>query len=162
MKCKQNRVWTLKCFRESSFWMRVCNVFLSVYSVVLFNLKTFTPLYSGVKETLENSHHACIEESFETCWSPKIFCLIWLLSNEGSISNPCLVWGNISAGRAVILVLLQSTTKVVEKVVVQFLHLSFFNALVRISILSFQISSGLYSVCMYICYFQLENLHSFI
>ena len=33
MKCKQNRVWTLKCFRESSFWMRVyCiqSVFISV------------------------------------------------------------------------------------------------------------------------------------
>ena len=70
-----------------------------------------------------------------------IFCLIWLLSYEGSISNPFLVWGNISAGRAVILVLLHSTTRVVEKVVVQFIHFSFVNALNRISIQSFQISS---------------------
>ena len=70
-----------------------------------------------------------------------IFFPIWLLSYEGSISNAFLVWRNISAGRAVILVLLQSTTKVVEKVVVQFVHLSFFNALDRISIQSFQISS---------------------
>jgi len=143
LKCKQNRGWTLRCLESLSFEC-VCITFLSVcFSVVLYclsNLKTFTPLYSGVKETLENSQHACIKESFEACWSPMIF-LIWLLSYEGSISSSFLVWGNIYAGRAVILVLLQSTTKVVEKVVVQFIHLSFFNALVRISILSFQISS---------------------
>ena len=66
------------------------------------------------------------KESFEACWSPMIFCLIWVLSYEGSISNPFLVWGNISVGRAVILVLLQSTTKVVEKVVVQFVHFVLF------------------------------------
>ena len=74
---------------------------------------------------------ACIKESFEACWSPMIFCLIWVLSYEDSISNSFLVWGNISAGRAVILVLLQSTTKVVEKVVVHFVQFSFFNALER-------------------------------
>jgi len=53
-------------FRESSFCMRVLLSCLYV-SVVLFNLKTFTSLYSGVKETLENSQHACIKESFEAC-----------------------------------------------------------------------------------------------
>jgi len=127
-------------FRESSFCMRVLLSCLYV-SVVLFNLKTFTSLYSGVKETLENSQHACIKESFEACWSPMIFCLIWVLSYERSISNQFLVWGNISPGRAVILVLLQSTTKVVEKVVVHFVQLSFFNTLERKSILSFQFSS---------------------
>jgi len=130
----------LKCLESLAFEC-VCNVFLSVYSVVLLNLKTFTPLNSGVKEMLEKSQHACIKESFETCWSPMIFCLIWVLSYEGSISNPFLVWGNISAGRVVILVLLQSTTKVVEKVVVQFVHLSFFNALEKVSIQSFPFSS---------------------
>jgi len=140
LKCKQNRVWTLKCLESLPFEC-VCNVFLSVYSVVLFNLKTFTPLYSGVKETLRNSQHVCIKESFEACWSPMIFCLKWILSYEGSNSNPFFVWGNISAGRAVILVLLQSTTKVVEKVVVQFVHLSFFNALEEVSIQSFPFSS---------------------
>ena len=142
MKCKQNRVWALRCLESLSFEC-VCIAFLSVcFSVVLsFTWKTSIPLYSGVKETLENSQHACIKESFEACWSPMIFCPIWLLSYEGSISNPFLVWGNISASRAVILVLLQSTTKVVEKVVVQFVHFSFFNALDRISIHCFQISS---------------------
>jgi len=120
-------------FREFSFCMRVLLSCLYMF-VVLFNLKTFTPLYSGVKETLRNSQHACIKESFEACWSPMIFCLIWVLSYEWSISNSFLVWENISAGRAVILVLLQSTTKVVEKVVVQFVHLSFFNALEEVSI----------------------------
>jgi len=140
LKCKQKRVWTLKCL-ESLAFEYVCNVFLSVYSVVVLNLKTFTPLYSSVKETLENSQHAYIKESFEACWSPMIFCLIWILSYEGSISNPFLVWGNIFAGKAVILVLLQHTTKVVEKVVVQFVHLSLYNALEEVSIQSFPFSS---------------------
>jgi len=59
-----------------------------------------------VKDTLESCQHK--KESFEACWkSPMIFCLIWLMSYEGSISNAFLVWRNISAGRAVILVLLQ-------------------------------------------------------
>jgi len=39
--------------------------------------------------------------------SPMIFCLIWLLSYEGSISNAFLVWRNISTCIVVILVLLQ-------------------------------------------------------
>jgi len=39
--------------------------------------------------------------------SPMIFCLIWLLFYEGSISNPFPIWRNIVASRAVILVLLQ-------------------------------------------------------
>jgi len=48
------------------------------------------------------------KESFEA-WSKSllIFCLIWLLSYEGSTSNEFLVWRNIAAGIAVILVLLQ-------------------------------------------------------
>ena len=128
----------MRCLESLTFecvWI----VFSLYMSVVLFNLKTFTPLYSGVKETLKNSQDACIKESFEAFWSPMIFFLIWVLFYEGSISNPFLVWGNISAGRAVNLVLLQSTTKVVEKVVVHFVQLSFFNALERKSILSFQI-----------------------
>ena len=119
-------------FRESSFCMRVLISCLYV-SVVLYNLKTFTPLYSGVKETLKNSQDACIKESFEAFWSPMIFFLIWVLFYEGSISNPFLVWGNISAARAVILVLCQSTTKLAEKVVVHFVQLSFFNALESVS-----------------------------
>jgi len=53
-------------FRESSFCIRVLLSCLYV-SVVLFNLKTSTHLYSGVKETLENIQHACIKESFEAC-----------------------------------------------------------------------------------------------
>jgi len=36
-----------------------------------------------------------------------IFCLIWLLSYEGSISNAFIVWRNIATGIAVILVLMQ-------------------------------------------------------
>jgi len=143
LKCKQNRVWTLKCL-ESLAFVCVCISFLSVYLVyycIVSNKKIFTPLYSGVKETLEKCQHTCTKDSFKACWSPMIFCLIWLLSYEGSISNPFPVWRNISAGRAVILVFLQSTTKVVEKVVVQFVHLSFFNALDGESIQGFQNSS---------------------
>ena len=44
-------------FREFSFCMRVLLSCLYMF-VVLFNLKTFTPLYSGVNETLENNQHA--------------------------------------------------------------------------------------------------------
>jgi len=36
-----------------------------------------------------------------------IFFLIWLLSYDGSISNPFQVWRNTGAGIAIILVLLQ-------------------------------------------------------
>jgi len=39
--------------------------------------------------------------------SPMIFCLIWLLSYEGSISNPFQVWRITGSGITVILVLLQ-------------------------------------------------------
>ena len=139
MKCKQNRVWTLKCLESLTFEC-VCITFLSVCCILFPTRRSSHSLYSGVKETLENCQHTCIKESFEACWSPMIFCLIWLLSYDGSISNTFLVWRNIYAGRAVILVLLQSTTKVVEKVVVQFVHLPFFNALDRISIHCLQIS----------------------
>jgi len=41
-----------------------------------------------------------------------IFCLIWLLSYERSISNPFQVWRNTGAGIAVILVLLQRQNRV--------------------------------------------------
>ena len=34
-----------------------------------------------------------------------ILCLIWLLSHEGSISNPFQVWRNTVAGTVVVLVL---------------------------------------------------------
>jgi len=143
LKYKQNKVWTLKCLESLAFEC-VCIAFLSVCCIYLwiYTFLTRRPsllyIVSGVKETLENSQHACIKESFEACWSPMIFCLIWLLSYEGSISNPFLVWGNIYAARAVILVLLRSTTEVVEKVVVQFVLLSFFNALEGVSIQGFQ------------------------
>jgi len=52
------------------------------------------------------------KESFEA-WSksPMIFCLIWLLSYEGSISNAFIVWRNIVAGIAVIRVLMQRHKK---------------------------------------------------
>jgi len=42
---------------------------------------------------------------FKACPSPMIFFLIWLLSYEGSISNPFQVCRNIVAGVAFILVL---------------------------------------------------------
>jgi len=79
-------------------------------------------------------------ESFQTWldhqWS---LCLIWLLSYEGSISNPFQVWRNTVAGIAVVLVLLQTQNRVVEVVVVHFVQLSFFNALNWINIQCLQI-----------------------
>ena len=63
-----------------------------------------------------------------------ILCLIWLLSYEGSISNPFQVRRNAGADIAVVLVLLQTQNRVVEIVVVHFVQLSFFNSLQRISI----------------------------
>jgi len=140
LKCKQNRVWTLKCL-ESLAFVYVFIAFLYVYLVFLSTRRS-SLLYIVVwKRRWRICQHTCTKESFEACWSSMIFCLIWLLSYEGSNSNPFLEWRNISAGRAVILVLLQSTTKVVEKVVVQFVHLSFFNALDGVSIQGFQNSS---------------------
>jgi len=72
--------------------------------VSLLILKVFTPLYRGVRETLWIA-----STSKRVVWSidqsPMIFCLIWLLSYEGSISNPFQVCRNIVAGVAVILVL---------------------------------------------------------
>jgi len=41
-----------------------------------------------------------------------ILCLIWLLSYEGSISNPFQVWRNTGEGIVVILVLLQRQNRV--------------------------------------------------
>jgi len=72
------------------------------------------------------------KESFEA-WSksPMIFCLIWLLSYEGSISNSFQVWRDTGAGIAVFLVLLQGQNRVVEIVVVQFVQLSFVNSFQR-------------------------------
>ena len=82
-------------------------------------------------------------ESFRVVWSliksPTIFCLIWLLSYEGSISNISQVWRNTGAGIVVVLVLLQTQNRVVEVVVVHFVQLSFFNSLQRISIQWLQI-----------------------
>jgi hypothetical protein len=59
--------------------------------------------------------------------SPMIPCLILLLSYEGSISNPFQLRGNISAGLVVYSELLfclvaETQNRVVEKVVVQFVH----------------------------------------
>ena len=127
MKCKQNKVWTLKRLESLAFCMRVY-CFLVCILYYSFSTRRSSLLYIVVwKRRWRIASTHAQKESFEACWSPMIFCLIWLLSYEGSISNSFLVWRNISAGRAVILVLLQSTTKVVEKVVVQFVHLSFFN-----------------------------------
>jgi len=80
------------------------------------------------------------KESFET-WSksPMIFCLIWLLSYEGSISNSFQVWRDTGGGIAVFLVLLQGQNWVVEIVVIQFVQLSFVNSLQRKSIQCLQI-----------------------
>jgi len=84
----------------------IFTIWVLILCVCMSNLQVFAPLYRGVKDTLESYQHN--KESFETCWkSSMIFCLIWLLSYEGSISNAFLVWRNISAGRVVILVLLQ-------------------------------------------------------
>jgi len=68
-------------------------------------LKVFTPLYKGVRESLwiANTSNKKVVWSFDQ--STMIFCLIWLLSYEGSISNPLQVCRNIVAGVAVILVL---------------------------------------------------------
>jgi len=104
-------------------------------------LQVFTPLYRGVRETLWIS-----SASKRVVWSfvqsPMIFCLIWLLSYEGSISNSFQVWRDSGADVAVFLVLLQGQNRVVEIVVVQFVQLSFVNALERTSIQCFQILSN--------------------
>ena len=71
--------------------------------------------------------------------SPMIFCLIWLLSYEWSISNPFQVWRNTGAGISIFLVLLQTQNRVVEIVVVHFVQLSFVNSLQRKSIQCLQI-----------------------
>ena len=92
-----------------------------------------------------------------------IFCLIWLLSYEGSISNAFLVWRNISVGRAVILVFCRDTNRVVEEVVVQFVQLSFVNALDRTSIQCFQILSErplLHSFSLMQCWTRLNPLNN--
>ena len=69
------------------------------------SLSPYSYIYRGVKETLIAS------TSKRVFWnlikSPMIFCLIWLLSYEGSISNSFQVWRNTGADIVVILVLLQ-------------------------------------------------------
>ena len=133
MQTKQSM--NIEMFRESSVCM--CVYCLIVY----YPTRRSSLLYI---EVWKRRWRIASTHTQRVVWSLLItndLLLIWLLSYEGWISNPFLVWRNISANRAVILVLLQSTTKVVEKVVVQFVQLSFFNALERISILSFQISS---------------------
>ena len=104
--------------------------------------QVFTPLYRGVKDTLEIAR-----TSKRVVWSliksPMILCLIWLLSYEGAISNPFQVWRNTGACIVVVLVLLQTQIRVVEIVVVHFVQLSFFNVLQRISIKCLQIHLNL-------------------
>jgi len=50
-------------------------------------LQVFTPLYRGVKETLQLASTSK-ESLLKLDKSPMICCLIWLLSYEGTISNP--------------------------------------------------------------------------
>jgi len=48
----------MRCLESLAF---VCVYCFLVCCSSFFFLKTFTPLYSGVKETLENNQHACIK-----------------------------------------------------------------------------------------------------
>jgi len=118
--------------------LALVNCCMSLAYVCITKQHVFTPLYIGVKDTLE-----IVSTSIRVVWSliksPMIFCLIWLLSYEGSISNSFQVWRNTVAGIVVFLVLLQTQIGVVEIVVVHFVQLSFVNSLQRKSIQCLQI-----------------------
>jgi len=130
----RNSKWTLM---RNNF-SRVLALIKLLYESWVSKQQVFTLLYRGVKDTLEIP-----STSNRVVWSliksSMILCLIWLLSYEGSISNPFQVWRNTGAGITVVLVLLQTKNRVVEVVVVHFVQLSFFNSLRRISIQWLQI-----------------------
>jgi len=96
-----NRVWHL--------WIVVCILYMCVSA---FPNSRFSLLYIEVWK-IRWKLPAHQKESFEA-WSksPMIFCLIWLLSYEGSISNSFQVWRDTGAGIAVFLVLLQGQNTV--------------------------------------------------
>jgi len=135
----RNSRWTFDAeqFQQSLALLNCC-LSLVYVCVCISNQQVFTPLYRGVKDTLEIA-----STSKRVVWS-----LIRITNDllpdmvivyKGSISNSFQVWRDTGAGIAVCLVFLQGQNRVVEIVVVHFTQLSFVNSLQRKSIQCLQI-----------------------
>jgi len=97
----RNSKWT---FDAEQFQQRF-NAFKLLLSLLQFSKSSLIYIEVWKRRCELPAHQKTIFWSFDQ--SPMIFCLIWLLSYEGSISNSFQVWRNIVAGVAVILVLWQ-------------------------------------------------------